>query len=253
MPRSRDSKAGKRHAPTKSELRAACGGRLRDVIAPRLAVLFVGINPGRYSAAVGHHFARPGNRFWPALHRAGITDRPLKPDAERELLAFGYGITNIVCRVTATAAELSRAELIAGARRLAAKVRRYRPRMVVVLGIGAYRAAFQRPHARLGAQRDSVGGASLWVLPNPSGLNANYPLAELARRFQEVHAAGAQGRNFPAPTGNRTEPIETLGPSRPIRLHGGAVAESGAGNRNRLGRLAQRPPSATRSRRRYSR
>src|SRR5207302_2309075 len=116
-----------------------------DLIAPRLRALFCGINPGLYSAAVSHHFARPGNRFWPALYAAGFTNRLLSPFEERELLKLDYGITNVVNRATAMADELSTTELIAGGQRLEAKVRRYRPRCLAVLGIGAYRAAFNRP------------------------------------------------------------------------------------------------------------
>jgi len=160
-----------------------------DVIAPGLLVLFCGINPGLYSAATGHHFARPGNRFWPALHAAGFADRQLAPAEERELLARGFGITNVVARTTATAAELTAEELAAGGRRLAAKVRRYRPRMLAVLGIGAYRAAFRKPDAALGRQRETIGDTALWVLPNPSGLNAHYRLADLAALLREVREA----------------------------------------------------------------
>jgi TDG/mug DNA glycosylase family protein len=159
------------------------------VIAPGLLVLFCGINPGLYSAATGHHFARPGNRFWPALHAARFTDRQLAPAEERELLARGFGITNVVARTTATAAELTAEELAAGGRRLAAKVRRYRPRMLAVLGIGAYRAAFGKPNAALGRQRETIGDTALWVLPNPSGLNAHYRLVELAELLREVREA----------------------------------------------------------------
>src|SRR5437868_7278272 len=149
----------------------AAGGRtLPDVLAPGLRVLFCGINPGLYSAAVGHHFARPGNRFWPALHLAGFTDRLLSPFEDRLLLAAGYGITNIADRATATADEVSAEELLAGARRLARKVRRLRPKAVAFLGVTAYRTAFSRPRAGLGLQAESLGGAAMWVLPNPSGL-----------------------------------------------------------------------------------
>jgi len=175
--------------PTTAELLASADRTIPDVIDPGLRVLFCGINPGLYSAATGHHFARPGNRFWPALHAAGFTSRPLHPSEERELLRSGYGITNVVARATATAAELTTGELIAGGRRLAAKVRRYQPRVLAVLGIGAYRAAFGRPDAALGRQPDALGGAAVWVLPNPSGLNAHYQLRDLARMFEEVRLA----------------------------------------------------------------
>ena len=172
--------------PTRAEVLAAANKTVRDVIAPHLRVLFCGINPGLYTAAVGHHFARPGNRFWPVLHLAGFTERVLQPHEERELLRLGYGITNVAPRATATAGELSAAELTAGARRLAAKVRRYRPRWIAVLGVGAYRIAFARPQAVLGPQHDTIGDTRIWVLPNPSGLNAHYRRADLARMFGEL-------------------------------------------------------------------
>jgi TDG/mug DNA glycosylase family protein len=149
-----------------------------DVIAPGLRVLFVGINPSLYSAAVGHHFARPGNRFWPSLHAGGLTGRRLAPHEERLLLGQGLGITNLVDRATARADELSAAELAAGARRLEAKVRRRQPAVVAVLGITAYRSAFGGPGAAMGRQAETIGGALLWVLPNPSGLNATFSVAE---------------------------------------------------------------------------
>ncbi|WP_025410618.1 G/U mismatch-specific DNA glycosylase [Gemmatirosa kalamazoonensis] len=158
-----------------------------DVIAPGLAVLFCGINPGLYTAATGHHFARPGNRFWPALHAGGFTDRVLQPWEERLLLPSGYGITNVVERTTATAAELAPEELAAGGRVLVAKVQRYRPRVLAVLGVTAYRAAFDRPRATLGLQPERIGDTALWVLPNPSGLNAHFQLDALAELFRALH------------------------------------------------------------------
>ena len=154
-------------------------------------MLFCGINPGLYSGATGHHFARPGNRFWPALHAGGFTARLLAPHEERELLRAGYGITNFVARATATADELTPAEIVAGGRRLAAKVRRYRPRFLAVLGIGAYRTAFARPTAGLGLQAEQLGQTAIWVLPNPSGLNAHYSIDALARLFRELREAVA--------------------------------------------------------------
>jgi TDG/mug DNA glycosylase family protein len=175
--------------PTRAELRAAAAKTLPDVLAPGLRVVFCGINPGLYSAATGHHFARPGNRFWPALHAAGFTPRLLHPSEQRLLLDYGLGLTNLVPRASAGAAELSRAELVNGRRRLAAKLARLRPRAVAVLGIGAYRSAFGRPHARLGLQPERFAGAALWVLPNPSGLNAHYGLPKLAARFRALRAA----------------------------------------------------------------
>ena len=169
--------------PTADELQAAAGRAIPDVIAPGLQVLFVGINPGLYSGATGRHFARPGNRFWPTLHGAGFTPRQLAPDEPEELLALGIGITNIVNRTTATAAELSRDELVAGAGRLRATVANFEPKVVAVLGVTAYRTAFERPHAAIGQQDERIGEAEAWVLPNPSGLNAHYQLPELVRLF----------------------------------------------------------------------
>ena len=157
-----------------------------DVAAPGLRVLFCGINPSLYSAAVGRHFARPGNRFWPVLHRAGFTPRRLAPWESDELLRLGYGVTNVVRRATATAAELDDAELRAGGRQLRARVRRLRPRALAVLGIGAYRHAFARPEATLGPQPERLGETLVWVLPNPSGLNAHYGLEALAALFEAL-------------------------------------------------------------------
>ena len=172
--------------PTREQLLAAREKTVRDVIAPRLRVLFCGINPGLYTAAVGHHFARPGNRFWPALHAGGFTERVLSPFDERELLKSGYGITNVVARTTPTADELSKEEIIAGGERLRAKVLRFQPRVLAVLGVGAYRTAFNRSKAAIGLQPETLGDTVLWVLPNPSGLNANYQAADLARLFREL-------------------------------------------------------------------
>jgi len=177
------------HRPTPAELRAARGRRVPDIVAPHLKILFVGINPGLYSGAVGHHFARPGNRFWPALQRAGLTPRLFTPRDERELLKSGIGITNIVNRTTAAASELSKKELAAGGRRLAAKIRRLKPRVVAFLGIDAYRTAFGVRQVHIGLQPDAIGSARIWVLPNPSGLNAHYQLKEFARLFRHLHAA----------------------------------------------------------------
>ena len=172
--------------PTRDELLAAVDRTVADVVAPDLRVLLCGINPGLYTAWSGHHFARPGNRFWPTLHAAGFTERVLHPSEERQLLARGYGITNVVARATATAAELTAEELAAGGRTLARKVARWKPRVLAVLGIGAYRDAFGRPKATLGLQPERIGATSLWVLPNPSGLNAHYQRGELARLFRDL-------------------------------------------------------------------
>ena len=172
--------------PTKEQLLAATEKTVRDVIAPDLLVLFAGINPGLYTAAVGHHFARPGNRFWPTLHAAGFTERVLSPFDERELLKSGYGITNVVPRTTASADQLTKEEIVAGGEKLRAKVLRYRPRVLAVLGVGAYRTAFNQPKASIGRQEDRIGDTILWVLPNPSGLNANYQAAALAKLFNDL-------------------------------------------------------------------
>ncbi|MFN2454465.1 MAG: G/U mismatch-specific DNA glycosylase [Pyrinomonadaceae bacterium] len=175
--------------PTKEELRAAANKIVPDVIAPNLRVLFCGINPGLYTAATGFHFARPGNRFWPALYASGFTKRLLAPFEEHELLESGYGITNVVGRATATAAELSATEILEGGRELERKVRRFKPAFLAVLGIGAYRTAFQRPHATLGKQDEMIGASIIWTLPNPSGLNAHYQPKDLARMFSELRSA----------------------------------------------------------------
>lgn len=175
--------------PTREQLAAAAGATIPDVIGPDFRVLFCGINPGLYSAAVGYHFARPGNRFWPALHRSGFTPRQLAPDERDELLRLGLGLTDLVARATARADELTPAELAAGGELLREKVERHRPRWVAVLGVTAYRIAFGRPGARLGRQPKGLGPAGLWVLPNPSGLNAHYTVAGLAEAFAELRAA----------------------------------------------------------------
>ncbi|HLL52158.1 MAG TPA: G/U mismatch-specific DNA glycosylase [Myxococcaceae bacterium] len=172
--------------PTREALLAAADKTVPDVIAPGLRVLFCGINPSLYTAAVGYHFARPGNRFWPALHAAGFTDRVLHPSEQKVMLANGYGITNVVDRATATAEELSPRELAEGGRRLEAKVRRYKPEVLAVLGVTAYRAAFARPKAAVGEQPEAIGPTRIWVLPNPSGLNAHYRLDALARLYREM-------------------------------------------------------------------
>jgi TDG/mug DNA glycosylase family protein len=172
--------------PTKEQLLAATSKTVRDVIAHDLRVLFCGINPGLYTAAVGHHFARPGNRFWPALYAAGFTDRLLSPFEERELLKSGYGITNVVPRATNSADLLTKEEVVEGGRRLRAKVLRYKPQILAVLGVGAYRVAFDKTKAVVGPQNERIGNTLLWVLPNPSGLNANYQPRDLARLFREL-------------------------------------------------------------------
>lgn len=172
--------------PSHAELLAAAAKTVRDVIAPDLKMLLVGINPGLYTAAIGHHFGRPGNRFWPAIYLAGFTPRLYSPYEDMELLKLGYGITNFVMRASARADELSVEELHAGGRALEEKVRSYTPRCVGVLGVGAYRAAYDRPKATVGLQTETLGGAPVWVLPNPSGLNAHYTLESMAAVFREA-------------------------------------------------------------------
>jgi double-stranded uracil-DNA glycosylase len=175
--------------PTKEHIAAAEGQTVPDVVKHQgLDVLFVGINPGLYSGAVGHHFARPGNRFWKTLHGAGFTDRVLSPFEERLLLPLGIGITNVVDRATATADQLSAAELRTGAMTLERKVNRLGPRAVAFLGMSAYRTAFDRPRAPIGLQAERIGDAEVWVLPNPSGLNANYQLPALIEAFRALHS-----------------------------------------------------------------
>ena len=172
--------------PTRGELLAAADRTLEDLVSPGLRVLFCGINPGLYSAYTGHHFARPGNRFWPALHRSGFTPRQLHPSEQGELLGLGLGITNMVARASARADELSAAELEAGGRILTATVARWRPRWLAVVGVTAYRTAFGRPKAPLGRQDEDVAGTPVWVLPNPSGLNAHFDLERLTAEFARL-------------------------------------------------------------------
>lgn len=160
--------------PTKQQLATAAGKIVPDLIAMNLRVLFCGINPGLYSGATGHHFARPGNRFWPALHLGGFTPRVFSAFEKEELLLFGLGITNFVRRPTTAAAELKADEIIAGARQLRRKVLKWQPRVLAVLGISAYRTGFNQAHAKVGLSELMIGTTRVWVLPNPSGLNAHY-------------------------------------------------------------------------------
>jgi TDG/mug DNA glycosylase family protein len=169
--------------PTREQLAGAHGTTIPDVLAPGLRVLFCGINPGLYSGWTGHHFARPGNRFWPALHAGGFTPRLLDPGRQDELPGFGIGITNLVARATARADELTTGELREGGEELERKVAEYRPRWLAVVGITAYRTAFGEPKATVGEQAGTLGGARVWVLPNPSGLNAHWTPATLAEEF----------------------------------------------------------------------
>ncbi len=168
-------------------------GVLPDLLAPGLRLLLVGINPSLRSAETGHHFARPGNRFWPALHLAGITERRLLPAEQEELLSLGIGITNLCAQPTRRADELSGGELLAGALALESLVERQRPRLVALVGVTAYRAGFGRPRAKLGEQPERLGGRPLWVLPNPSGLNAHHRVEDLAEWYGAAWAASAQG------------------------------------------------------------
>jgi TDG/mug DNA glycosylase family protein len=174
-------------------MQAAEGRPIPDVIAPGLKILFCGINPGLYSAVAGYHFARPGNRFWKVLHLAGYTERRLAPAEQTQLLARGYGLTNLVERSTARATDISNAELAAGAEKLVDKAAYYQPELVAVLGIGAYRTAFERPGATPGRQPHKIGPAGVWLLPNPSGLNAHYQLTALADLFRELRLSVAEG------------------------------------------------------------
>jgi TDG/mug DNA glycosylase family protein len=151
-------------------------------------VLFSGINPGLVSAWTGHHFARPGNRFWPALHRSGFTSRQLAPDEQEELLGLGLGVTNVVARATARADELTREELLAGGEALRVKVLALEPAWLAVVGVTAYRTAFAERRAVVGAQEVRIGATRVWVLPNPSGLNAHYTPAALAEEFARLRA-----------------------------------------------------------------
>lgn len=184
------ARRNKRERPSAADLSRAAGKGIRDVIAPGLKVLFVGINPGLYSAATGHHFARPGNRFWPALHLAGFSPKQLHPSEQKELLQYGFGVTNLVNRGTATADELTADEFVKGRRRLAAKVRRCRPKVVAFLGVGAYCHAFECKQAKIGPQDERFEGAEVWLLPNPSGLNANYQLPQLVKLFRALRTTG---------------------------------------------------------------
>jgi TDG/mug DNA glycosylase family protein len=172
--------------PSKELLEKARTKTTPDIIAPDLKVLFCGINPGLYSAATGNNFARPGNRFWRVLHRAGFTPHRFHPSEERELLKLGYGITNFCKRTTAKASELTAEELIAGGKALERRVRKYKPKFLAILGVSAYRTAFNRPKAKMGLQEETIGDTRIWILPSPSGLNAHYQLVDLVELFSEL-------------------------------------------------------------------
>ncbi|MER6980394.1 G/U mismatch-specific DNA glycosylase [Streptomyces carpinensis] len=174
---------------TPAELEAARDRLVPDVVADGLSVLFCGINPGLMTAATGHHFARPGNRFWPVLHRSGFTPRQMKPSEQDELLSYGLGITNVVARPTARADELTAEEYQEGGRQLALKVARLRPRWLAVVGVTAYRAAFGDRKAQVGPQERTIGTTRVWVLPNPSGLNAHWTAETMAEEFARLRAA----------------------------------------------------------------
>ena len=178
--------------PTPEEIRAAEGKTIRDVIANELDVLFCGINPSLYTAAVGHHFARPGNRFWPALHASGFTPRLFAPSEEQGLLELGLGITNLVARATARADQLRPEEIRRGAETLRRKVLERRPRFLAVLGVQSFRLGFDEPGASVGPQERSLAGTRVWLLPNPSGLNAHYTPAALAEEFRKLRIAAAR-------------------------------------------------------------
>ncbi|HEV8606253.1 MAG TPA: G/U mismatch-specific DNA glycosylase [Tepidisphaeraceae bacterium] len=175
--------------PTKAQLLSAHTKTVPDLIRPNLDVLFVGINPGLYTAAVGHHFARPGNRFWPAMHKGGFTPHRFSPFDSAQLLDLNLGITNMCPRPTAMAHQLSTHELRAGARALTRKVLRHTPRFIAVIGITSYRIAFNRKEAVLGLQNQTIGDTRIWVLPNPSGLNAHYQVSDLAKLFRMLKNA----------------------------------------------------------------
>ncbi len=176
----------KNFKPSKNDLRDAINRTTEDLIDYNLKVLFCGINPGIWSGATGFHFAKPGNRFWKTLHLAGFTDRILHPSEEYELLERGYGITSFCKRTTARADELTAEEFVEGGKNLVGKIKKYKPKTLAVLGIGAYRTAFNQPKAKLGLQPEKIGSAKVWLLPNPSGLNAHYQLNDLAKLFTQI-------------------------------------------------------------------
>ncbi|MEV4137086.1 G/U mismatch-specific DNA glycosylase [Dactylosporangium sp. NPDC049742] len=188
--------------PSRADLAAAADKVLPDVIAPGLDVLLCGINPGLWSAATGHHFARPGNRFWPALHLGGFTPRQLRPDEQHLLPGYGLGITNLAARATARADELTREELTTGGAILRDKVERFAPKWLAVLGVTAFRTAFGTARVQVGPQPQHFAGARLWILPNPSGLNAHFTLDKLATEFATLHHSVTAAPNSPdaAPT-----------------------------------------------------
>jgi TDG/mug DNA glycosylase family protein len=219
--------------PSREDLLTAADKLLPDVIAPGLDVLLCGINPGLWSAATGHHFARPGNRFWPALHLGGFTPRQLRPDEQDLLPGYGLGITNLAARATARADELTREELAAGGAILREKVAQFAPRWLAVLGVTAFRTAFGAQQTKVGPQEQELGGAKLWILPNPSGLNAHYTLAKLAAEFARLRTAAPHAENrIPIRRSTRRDDLDLDQPVGDERL--------GDDRGRRLGTAAQR-------------
>ncbi|MFD9540211.1 G/U mismatch-specific DNA glycosylase [Streptomyces sp. NPDC060022] len=192
---------------TPEELLAARDRIVPDVVAGGLRVLFCGINPSLMTGATGHHFAHPGNRFWPVLHLSGFTPRQLKPSEQDELLTHGLGITNVVARATARADELSTAEFREGGELLSAKVEQFGPSWLAVVGVTAYRTAFGERRAQIGPQERTIGGANVWVLPNPSGLNAHWTVRTMAEEFARLRTAVGQGTSAPPAPGRCTPEI----------------------------------------------
>ena len=176
-------------APSRQELQGAYGRSVPDLVGPDLLVLLVGINLSLWSGWSGLHFGRPSNRLWPTLHEAGFTARRLRPEETGELLAAGIGVTNLVNRATARADELTADEIRAGVPRLEKLAVEWQPRSAAVLGVTAYRIAFGRPRARVGRQAETLNGIPLWVLPNPSGLNAHYQQPALTAEYAALRAA----------------------------------------------------------------
>ncbi len=177
------------YKPTQEEIIAAKNKTIDDVIDYNLKILFCGINPGLYTAAIGHNFGRSGNRFWPSLFEAGFTPEILSPFDEKKLLNYGLGITNFVARATAKADEIQKEEFIEGGEILKEKIKKYKPKILAVLGIGAYRIAFDKSKAKVGLQEENIGETKIWVLPNPSGLNAGYNFEKIVETLRELKIA----------------------------------------------------------------
>jgi len=175
--------------PSREQQLKSIRKRVPDLIAPNLDVLFCGINPGLYSAAVGHHFAGPGNLFWSTILASGLTSRLLSAFDEAELLALGYGITNMVARTSASAEDVAKDELRRGAKALRRKVLKFKPRFLAVCGLVAYRVGFERNKAVVGLQEEKIGDTAIWLLPNPSGLNAFHQPAVMNQMFTDFRIA----------------------------------------------------------------